>query len=83
MTPLERASEKCANILRNMGIDKPEDISLFFAIAALQAIREPSEAMRFAGGLAGAWHDTLPSGQQFEVASEVFTAMIDAALEEG
>jgi len=41
MTPFKLASKKVANILRNTGMDKPEDISDFFVIAVLSAFRSP------------------------------------------
>lgn len=48
------------------------------ARAALEAMREPSEAMLKAGDLPG-WDDSVTVG----LSGEVWQAMIDAALTEG
>lgn len=53
------------------------------ARAVLEAIREPSEAMREAGAEVGESHDNLPRETEPHAADDVYRAMIDAALKEG
>lgn len=92
MTPLERAARALADYAFDDGgegpdhekqawIDRSWRSFIVPAHMALSAIREPSEVMEDKGALAGDWNrDNLSIGQE---AKKVYTAMIDAMLEEG
>ena len=75
--------EKMARaIADHMCCDPEKDWPLFelTALAALKAMREPSEAMVDAGYASPGWDDTGCSDRGD--ASNCFTAMIDAAIKE-
>lgn len=57
------------------------DLSYEYARAAIEAMREPNEAMVEAGQLY-VWQDGEPTAGPHAVQRRVFVAMIDAALEE-
>lgn len=88
MTLLERAAEAVRNELGDYAVDdmwmtegglRSASHYRDLARAVLQAIREPSEGMKRAGVLAPNYLEDQSSARG---CSNIFTAMIDAALEE-
>lgn len=74
MPPLERAA-RAVVALQPMDRDEADDI----VRAVLQAIREPSEHMKFEGA---AMADQGPAFAPIETIEDAWAAMIDAALSE-
>lgn len=93
MTPLERATKKACNFLRNIGVDKPEDVAEFMAVAVIGAIREEAspeirKAMRETVPVYGyEWdhqeREVLIDGTVLDPELDHWRAMIDALLTEG
>lgn len=95
MTLLERVARAIAAQDWNAPISESERVALLDAIwsahslrdkymakarAAVEAMREPTEAMRDAGYAAACEHDYGDLPPSYEIAPVTFRAMIDAAL---
>lgn len=58
------------------------EASRLLARAAIEAMREPTDAMRLAGSRAGPYDDDGDYTMGEDAVEDIFTAMIDAALSE-
>lgn len=76
-TPLERAARAATKTLRHHGVELHPDDIRGVALDVLEAIREPSEAMKKAGSLAPNYIEDQSSARG---CGNIFTAMLNTAI---